>query len=403
MRVGLDVTGLFWKYRTGVQNYYYGLLEGLAQLNNADECVLIDRSEDAHFFPFELGTQMKMRRALPAHLPTFDSLTSMPVFGGSIRSWNHGVRSLARRAANRPWALDRLLSDLDVFHVWTWNICQAPNAKHVITLTDAIPIIFADLFTPEFVTSTQIGLDFARTRATQVIAISNFTKREIMRVANIPESRINIIYPGIRAIFKPLASERVAAVRARYGIGDNPYVLSVGYLDPRKNVQGHVRAFAMLATGKMFRDFHLVLVGPESFASSQVWAEIRSTDVCDRIHVTGFTSDEDVVALMNGASAFLYCSLYEGFGFPVLEAMACGVPVITSNSTSLPEISGNAALLVDPNNYAEIAAAMAQVLTNSALRDMLKERGLERARQFTWERSAREHSRVYHDVYQADD
>ncbi|CAG0977930.1 Alpha-D-kanosaminyltransferase [Anaerolineae bacterium] len=281
-------------------------------------------------------------------------------------------------------------------HVWNWDARIAPHAQHVITVTDIIPILYADLFPPEFVRATKAGLNFAQQHANKIIAISQFTKQELVAKANLPAEKIAVIYPGVRAFFQPSQNSAVlGTVRQRYGIGDHPYLLSVGYLDPRKNVRGHVRAFEQVASNQIGRDLMLLLVGPESAASSQVLAQIQSAQVRDRIRVTGYVPDDDIVALMNGASAFLYCSLYEGFGIPVLEAMACGTPVVTSNTTSLGEIAGDAAECVDPENFDAIAAAIERVLTDSERRQVLCARGFNRVKEFTWARCTQEHLQVY--------
>lgn len=400
MRVGIDVTGLHWKYRTGVQNLFYGLIEGLADLGaegNDPECVLVDRSGAGG-----RGQSLHLPESLAARQPA--ALEFLPTFQNSpapvkpaAALWNRAVARSRREIVNRREALDRVLGDLDVFHVWAWDVCTAPRARHVITLTDVIPILYANLFSDEFVKRTQFGLEFARWHADRVVAISNFTKEELVRVAGVEREKIAVIYPGVRSIFTTVDTHVVRQVRRRYGIEHVPYVLSVGFLDPRKNVIAHLRAFERLVADKAFSKLQLVLAGPESHATPGVAAELASTPVRDRVHVTGFVSDADLIALLNGASAFLYCSAYEGFGFPVLEAMACGAPVVTSNTTSLAEISGDAALLVDPADFDQIAGAVRRLLTDSALADSLKTRGYVRAAQFSWAKCAREHIRLYRD------
>ncbi len=389
MRAGIDITGLHWTYRTGVQNIYYGLIEGLLDLNVEDvDCFLIDRSGDgSHRLPLALSGHVQMR--------AISALGFLPTGNSRLTLWNRAVKSARRRMVNRQSVRDSLLGDLDVFHPWTWDAIRAPHAWHVITLTDVIPILFADLFQKEFVRTTQAGMEFARRHADRIIAISQFTKDELVRVAGLERDRISVIYLGVRAIFKPLGAATINAVRQRYNLHERPYVVSVGFLDPRKNVKGLVHAFEKLVADSAFRDLQLVLIGPPSFSSDQVLVEIQSAQVRDRIHVTGFVPDDDIVALVNGADAFAYCSLYEGFGLPVLEAMACGTPVVTSSTTALGEIGGDAAVLVAPDNVDTIVEGMARVLTDADLRANLRARGFERAKQFTWRNCAQEHLQVY--------
>jgi glycosyltransferase involved in cell wall biosynthesis len=404
MRIGIDVTRLAEKYRTGVQNYYYGLVAGLAswiEEDNPVDCWLVDRlgfgvDQDL----LELGGRIKLRQAVIPHiLPKFADRTSSPK---PLGLWNRAARKIERMVAVQRGTVKRLLEDFDVFHVWTWDVEVAPYAKHVITFHDLIPIVFSHLTPAHFTRATQTGLQFARNHADRIIADSQFTKEELIRVAALPTEKIVVIYPGVRQVFHPLNNpDHLKGIRAKYGIYDRPYVLTVGFLDPRKNVQGHVRAFEKLGKEQEMRDLQLVMVGPESPATSQVLAEIASAKVRDRIHVTGYVPDDDLVALMNGAQVFVYCSVYEGFGFPVLEAMACGTPVVTSITTSLGEISQDAAILVDPANHEEIAIGIARLLTDDALRETMQARGLEHAKQFTWRKCAQEHLRVYQECYRS--
>ncbi len=404
MRVGIDITGLFWKYRTGVQNYYHGLIDGLAGLDwRSDdvEIVFIDRSIDGkQRLSIEMGDRFEYRSisSLP-WLSTIDPVRHHGATAWGARLWNHGVRELKAIAALSQRKTESILEDIDVLQVWNWEIISAPRTAQVITIHDVIPILYSELYPKAFVRSTQASLHFARHEARRVIAVSEFTKREAQRVGGIPEEKITVVHSGVRPIFKPSEGcQSTEAVRKRYGIYGCPYLVSVGFLDPRKNVKGHVGAFEKLVGSGNYSDLQLVLVGPETYTTAQLLQEVKSSQLRDRIHFTGYVPDEHLVALLNGASAFLYCSLYEGFGFPVLEAMACGTPVITSNSTALAEISCGASVQVDPNEPEEIAAAIERVLTDSQLREELRRKGPEHARQFNWQKAAAQHLEVYREA-----
>jgi glycosyltransferase involved in cell wall biosynthesis len=180
-------------------------------------------------------------------------------------------------------------------------------------------------------------------------------------------------------------------VRERFNVR-HPYILSVGVLQPRKNLPRLVEAY-----GRIAKEIpqHLVLVGKEGWAFEALRRRVAQSGVASRIHFTGYVADADLPPLYAAADLFVYPSLYEGFGLPPLEAMACGTPVVTSNTTSLPEVVGSAAVTVEPTDTAALAAAVAEVLSSTEKRAELIERGFARVRQFSWERTARETVGVY--------
>lgn len=399
MKVGIDITHLLWKYRTGVQNYYHGLIDNLADCadeNDDMEFLLVDRNcEEVQQFPFRATRQIKFQRAIPySGIPTFRNIGEKHFLRRGMHSWNYRVNKFRGRTAHHR--AEQLLDDLDVFQVWNWNIKRAPRARHVITVPDIIPLRMPELFPTDFIDATKQSLDFARDEADAVIAISEFTKQDLVETIGIAPEKIDVVYCGVHDIFRPVSDAAgFEQMRQTYGIGDAPYILSVGFLDPRKNVKGHVRAFERLASRSDFADYQLILVGPESLATNDVLQEIKFSSVRQRIHVTGYVPNEHLVQLLNFASVFVYCSFYEGFGIPVVEAMACGAPVVTSNTTSLAEIGQGAALLVDPNSPDEIAEAVAKILSDNLLSGKLRSLGLEHARQFTWKKFAEGHVRVW--------
>ncbi len=176
---------------------------------------------------------------------------------------------------------------------------------------------------------------------------------------------------------------------ARYGLPPR-YVLAVGTLEPRKNLTTLLAAFARLRrNGEVDADLRLVLAGARGWLEEPIFATVRSLGLEDAVRFTGFVDDDDLPAVYSGAALFVFPSLHEGFGLPLLEAMACGVPVVTSNVSSMPEVAGDAATLVDPRDGEGLAAAIGRLLRDEALRDRLREAGIARARQFSWEATAR--------------
>ena len=223
--------------------------------------------------------------------------------------------------------------------------------------------------------------------AHRIIADSQATKADLVRFDGVDPARIDVVYPGIDPHLQPETDEnRVTAVLREYGITP-PYLLFISTLQPRKNLIRLVRAYAAAAI-----PHQLVLAGKPGWLADPILAEINhQSSIINRqssIATPGFIADDDKAALLTGATALLYPSLHEGFGFPVLEAQACGTPVMCANSSSLPEVAGEAALLVDPQDTSAITAAIQQLVSDPLLRHELAQAGLENVRRFGWEKTA---------------
>jgi glycosyltransferase involved in cell wall biosynthesis len=231
--------------------------------------------------------------------------------------------------------------------------------------------------------------------ASHLLADSQATRRDLERYYGTPPAKISVVYPGLDEKLAPVTKpDLLTAVRERYGL-DEPYLLYVGTLQPRKNLVRLVQAFARLPSLLAGRDDprptpRLVLAGKKGWLYDEIAGQVRSLGLEGQVLLTGYVPQADLPALLSGALAFVYPSLYEGFGLPVLEAMACGTPVICSNSSSLPEVAGDAALLVNPHEPEALAQAMLRLVTDAELRGELAERGLKQARRFSWRRCARE-------------
>ena len=228
---------------------------------------------------------------------------------------------------------------------------------------------------------------FSARQATRVIADSAATKRDLARFCGVPEGKIAVVYPGYD---DSLARVDPAEVRARYGLPEN-YFLHVGTLQPRKNLMRLMEAVSLAPA-----PICLVLAGRAGWLAAPIAA--RARELADRVRWLEYVPDEDLAGLYSGAQALVFPSLFEGFGFPVLEAMACGTPVICSNTSSLPEVAGEAALLADPQDVQALLRAMLRVQAEPALRAELAARGLSRVRQFSWRRAAEETLAVLEEV-----
>jgi len=226
--------------------------------------------------------------------------------------------------------------------------------------------------------------------AAHILADSQATRDDLIREYGADPARITVVYPGVdetlRRVDDPAA---IAAVCAKYGISGE-YVLYVGTLHPRKNLVRLIEAFSALK----YKALKLVIAGQKGWLYDRIFARVRELGVEPRVLFPGYVADADLPALLSGARVFAFPSLYEGFGFPVLEAMACGVPVVCSNVSSLPEVAGDAALLVDPLDTGAWTTALERALTDEELRAELTTRGYAQVRRFSWQRAAEETLKV---------
>ena len=244
--------------------------------------------------------------------------------------------------------------------------------KQVVTIHDASVFDHSEWFNPTFAAWTRLSWKILARRASAIITVSEFSRQRLKHHLNLPDEKIHVIYNGVGEPFEPQSAGRVEAVKEKYGI-KKPYFLFVGTLEPRKNLNFLLKAWEQLN----LKTHELFLAGAEGLVFSSVSHAKSVTCVLD----------EDLPALYSGAAAFVYPSLYEGFGLPVLEAMACETPVITSNTTAFPEIFGDAALLIDPAKPEDITRAMQEIIENNSLANTLRERGMKKARELSWEKS----------------
>lgn len=220
--------------------------------------------------------------------------------------------------------------------------------------------------------------------ASALLTISEASKRDIVRLYRADAARISVAYPAVDARFQPPTPEAIAQVRAKHGLHD-PYVLHLGTIKPRKNLPRLVHAFAQ---ADLPRDTQLVLGGMTTFGGEHVARAIQETGISQRVRRLAYVPDDDLPALYGGAACVAIVSLYEGFGMPSLEALACGAPLLAGNRGSLPEIVADSGVIVDVKNVDEIAAGLERVVNDSAFAGSLRERGPLRARSFTWDQAA---------------
>lgn len=276
-----------------------------------------------------------------------------------------------------PWRLRRGL---------LWSPCATGPlavASQVVTIHDCAFFDCPDCFSPSFARWYQCLVPRLARRAARILTVSSFSRDRICELFGIAPEKVVVAPNGVSHEWQPASEADVVAVRARLGL-EQPYVLYVGSIEPRKNLPRLLAAWQRLEAEK--DGVALVLVG----AQGHVFRKTRFEQLPSGVRTTGFLPDADLRSLLTGAEAFVFPSLYEGFGLPVLEAMACGAPVICSQATALREVAGDAAVLVDPLDTESIADGLRQILSDRELRQTLRQRGFCRASQFSWDATAQQ-------------
>ncbi len=287
---------------------------------------------------------------------------------------------------------NRLVPDATLFHATEHLLLPVRGVPTVLTVHDLIFRHLPEHHKPLNRWYLNATLPLYCRRADHIIVVSEATRRDLMAAYNLPAEKITVIHEAADPRFKLPAPGAVARVRMSYGLPEE-YLLYVGTIEPRKNLPRLLHAWEPLYMAGEAPP--LVIVGRRGWLADDFYAALERSPCREAVQFTGYVRDEDLPALYAGATAFVFPSLYEGFGLPLLEAMACGTPVACSNGSSLPEVVGDAALTFDPTEVAEITQALRRLLHEPELRESLRERGLQRAAQFSWERAARETLAVY--------
>ena len=354
MRIGIDISQIV--YQTGVSRYTAELVENLLKIDQKNQYVLYAGSL----------RQRQILKAFVAKLPRKVKLVLSP--------FSPKIADLIFNRCNLP--INRLIGNVNVFHASNWMIPKI-ECPIVTTIHDLTFLKFPEEHLPYYIAAHKRHL-FRAKKAQVVITVSQATKRDLIN-EGFATDKIHVVYEAAGSMFKPV---KAAVVKAKYQL-TKPFILSVGTREPRKNIKRLIQAWKPLR-----RQYDLVIVGQFG------WGE--KTQVLPGIKLLGFVPDEDLVGLYSGAQAFVYPSLYEGFGLPVVEALSCGCPVVTSNVSSLPEIGGEAAIYVDPLSVAAITSGIKTALESTS---KLRRLGLEQAKKFSWEKTARETLKIYEKVY----
>lgn len=286
----------------------------------------------------------------------------------------------------------------DITHFFNFIVPPGVKGKKIAVVHDMSYDAFPETVRWKTKTMLRLNLKRACRRADKIMTISEFSKLEIVRVTGMNPKHVVVVPCGVdQNVFHPAAKqEAVEAVKRKYGL-PNKYFLYLGTLEPRKNIERMLVAYAELLKRKTNVPI-LALAGRKGWMYTSIFERTKALGLEEHVRFLGYIEDAETPFLLCGAHAFFFPSLYEGFGMPVLEAMACGTPVLTSNVSSLPEVTGSAAILVDPLDIGAICDGMELLLENDELRFRLRREGIERAQMFTWARSATKVMEIYREL-----
>jgi glycosyltransferase involved in cell wall biosynthesis len=364
VRIGIDARKL---HDFGIGTYIRNLLRHLARLDRQTEFVVLCRPED--------------REALSS---LGENFRPVPETSG-----NYSISEQIRI----PLALKR--EGVTLFHAPHYVLPPLVRCRSVVTIHDCIHLMFPQYLPNRFALAyARTSIVLAARRATRVMTVSESSKRDILRFVDVRPEKIDVIYNAFDERFgvEPL-EEDVVRVRERYQLHDE-FVLYAGNVKPHKNLERLIEAFDLVRK-RGLDHLKLVLIGDEISKYAALRRAVHQHQLHKYVRFLGYLPEETLAVMYRLAGVFVFPSLYEGFGLPPLEAMASGTPVVTSNVSSLPEVAGDAAVLVDPYTPQAIADGIYKVLTDESLRRSLRQKGLARAAQFSWEQSVRRVRAIY--------
>lgn len=374
MNIGLNAL-LMGGTRAGIGNYIYNLLKALA-------CVDADNK-------YQVFVNKQYPAGLWAHNqePVPVNLTSQGSWARILWEQILLPSSIAKR-------------DIDIMHFPDYSLPVLLGSKpSIITVHDLTYKLFPETFSRGKLLTKLALLGPSLRKAAGIIAVSNNTKKDLIEVCGVSPERITVIHNGVDPeVFKPMESGKVREQLAvKYNL-EPGYILYVGTLEPRKNITTLIKAFKILKKSRRL-PHKLVIAGGKGWLYREIFQAVSELGLEQEVLFTGYISADELPLFYNGAGVFVYPSLYEGFGLPPLEAMACGIPVVTSDSSSLPEVVGDAGIMVNPTEVEALSDAIDRILSDCQLADRLSVQGLQRAQGFTWEQCSRKTMAVYAQVY----
>lgn len=367
MRIAIDARCVQ-DHFPGIGRYTYKLCRTLPTVGGEHEFIILydPRAQDTRF-------SLDPLTAIP-------NVRALPVSVGVFSPWSQVRLPLLLRGER-----------IDLLHSPYYLRPYVTFAPAVVTLHDVMPLVLPESgLSPLSRQVFRLATRMTIWTAARLIAGSESARQDFCAHFRVPEEKIKAVHHGVDERFRPRAEEEVVGFRRRFGLPPG-FLLYLGIDKPHKNLVRLIEAFGRLERS----DLTLAVVGPPSARRSEAREVANRLDLGERVRFLGPVDDDSLPALYSAATALVFPSLYEGFGLPALEAMACGTPVVCSNASSLPEVVGDAAMLVDPYDVDAWSEAMARVLSGEALRSELRRKGLARAAQFTWERTARATLAVY--------
>ena len=378
MRIVLDGIPLLTQ-KAGIGRYTFEISEALKRLPEAP---------DVFFF---YGVHRKNRLRGGQH--DYNQKNKKNIIDGIIRRTPDRYKIWLKKKIEK---LEFQFRKPDIFHATNYS-AEYFDIPMVTTVHDLAFIRYPETLPADRLAWLDSKLPDTLKNARKIITVSQFTKDELITLLGVPENRIKVIYEGVTNNFKPRSSEIVAKKLKKYNLPPNGYILSVGTIEPRKNIQSLLHAYMNLPDS-LKTQWPLVIVGMDGWKNREIFKKMENLAAKGELQILDYVSDEILPYIYAGASLFVYPSLYEGFGLPPLEAMACGVPVIVSNKASLPEVVGKAGIIVDPEDIGLLTKTINSILEDSKKRHEMSIEGLQRAKQFSWEVCAKRTFKVYQDV-----
>jgi glycosyltransferase involved in cell wall biosynthesis len=390
MKIGIDVRTLMDKYYSGVSTYSFNLIQELLKIDK----------ENNYFLYYNSAKKIK--------LPEFEGNYSVVHTKYPNKIFNYLLQK------NLSWPkIDNVLGGLDIFLAPHYNfMALSSGAKKVLTIHDLSFLRYPEYFSRRKNFWHQlINIKKLAHNMDVIVAVSENTKQDVVELLNIDENKIRVVYSGLEDIFiksisnlennnseKNLDDIKCKDVKEKYNL-PNKYILSLSNLEPRKNLKTLISAYNKIRdVNPDFNDIKLVICGARGWRYNNIFASIEKSKYKKDIIYTSYIDNVDKPYIYKQAQIFVYPSFYEGFGFPPLEAMASAVPVIASFSSSLPEIIDKAGILVDPKSSDELATVMTKLLKDERLRNYYIAKGLNRAKEFSWQKTAKTYIKIFNNL-----